>query len=291
MISSNSNSIKKTFNPNRKLRPDEAWDTIERLAQYENEGWNDAFTSEEVSFNYENPDVEHLLRIMKRKVDTLMKNTISIMGKSESVFLLTTNKMCRPPIEPSRQEEFEHIVMNFIYNQEERIRQLENYMQDITDEFMKFSSEVALRLKEKIKESESKLRKIKKIIKYPDTKVLENSTKRNFFENLEKKAFPTPASHLCVRYVRLIPSNPSQPRKNIFGFKPRKRANQSHQDPSNSPTIQPPTQCNPPLMNNDPIECAPSSHCLFTLIDSNHVFDPGGKTHDLSLNESPGLQF
>ncbi|GJU84145.1 hypothetical protein Tco_1291691 [Tanacetum coccineum] len=42
----------------RKLRPDEAWDTIKRLAQYENEGWNDAFTSEEVSFNYENPDVE-----------------------------------------------------------------------------------------------------------------------------------------------------------------------------------------------------------------------------------------
>ncbi|GKC16704.1 zinc finger, CCHC-type containing protein, partial [Tanacetum coccineum] len=25
----------------RKLRPDEAWDTIEELAQYEDEGWND----------------------------------------------------------------------------------------------------------------------------------------------------------------------------------------------------------------------------------------------------------
>ncbi|GKF49861.1 hypothetical protein Tco_0143112, partial [Tanacetum coccineum] len=48
----------------RKLRPDEAWDTIKRLAQYENEGWNDAFASEEVSFNYENPDVEQLLGIM-----------------------------------------------------------------------------------------------------------------------------------------------------------------------------------------------------------------------------------
>ncbi|GJW88711.1 MAK10-like protein [Tanacetum coccineum] len=31
----------------RKIRPDEAWDTIERLAQYENEGWNDAFTPDE----------------------------------------------------------------------------------------------------------------------------------------------------------------------------------------------------------------------------------------------------
>ncbi|GJS80701.1 hypothetical protein Tco_0730582 [Tanacetum coccineum] len=91
--------------------------------------------------------------------------------------------------------------MNFIYDQEERIRQLENYMQDIIDEFMEFSSEVALRLKDRIKESESKprkIKKIKKITKYPDTKVLENSTKHNFFENLKKKTFPTPASHLCM---------------------------------------------------------------------------------------------
>ncbi|GKF08647.1 hypothetical protein Tco_0042871 [Tanacetum coccineum] len=76
--------------------------------------------------------------------------------------------MCRPPTEPSRQEEFEHIEMNFIYDQEERIRQLENYMQDITDEFMEFSSKVALRLKERIKESESKPRKIEKITKHSD---------------------------------------------------------------------------------------------------------------------------
>ncbi|GJR97043.1 hypothetical protein Tco_0269217 [Tanacetum coccineum] len=66
----------------RKLRPDEAWDTIERLAQYENEGWNDAFTSKEVSFNYENPNVEQLLGIMEHKVNTLMMNAISLMGKS-----------------------------------------------------------------------------------------------------------------------------------------------------------------------------------------------------------------
>ncbi|GJW74031.1 hypothetical protein Tco_0133401 [Tanacetum coccineum] len=189
----------------RKLRPDEAWDTIKKLAQYKNEWWNDAFNSEEVSFNYENPDVKKLLGIMEHKVDTLMKNAISLMGKSKSIFRLTTNEMYQPPTEPSRQEEFEHIVINFIYDQEERIRQLKNYMQDITDEFMEFSSKVALRLKERIKESESKPRKIKKFTKYPDTKVLENSTKHDFSENLEKKTFPTPTSHLCVRYVQLIP--------------------------------------------------------------------------------------
>ncbi|GJR00188.1 hypothetical protein Tco_0523172 [Tanacetum coccineum] len=80
----------------RKIRPDEAWDTIERLAQYENKGWNNAFTSEEVSFNYENPDVKKLLGIMERKVDTLMKNAISLMGKSETVFRLTSNERYVP---------------------------------------------------------------------------------------------------------------------------------------------------------------------------------------------------
>ncbi|GKD54859.1 hypothetical protein Tco_1288246 [Tanacetum coccineum] len=94
----------------RKLRPDKAWAVIERLAQYENEGWNDAFVSEDVSLNYENPDIEQLLGIMKHKVDTLMKDAISLMGKNESVFRLATNEMYRQPSEPSCQEEFEHNV-------------------------------------------------------------------------------------------------------------------------------------------------------------------------------------
>ncbi|GJS84604.1 hypothetical protein Tco_0751145 [Tanacetum coccineum] len=67
----------------RKLRPAEAWATIERLAQYEDEGWNDAFIPVEMSLNYENPNIEQLLGIMKRKVDTLMKDAISLMGRSE----------------------------------------------------------------------------------------------------------------------------------------------------------------------------------------------------------------
>ncbi|GJW15009.1 retrotransposon ORF1 [Tanacetum coccineum] len=161
----------------RKLRQDEAWATIERLAQYEDEGWNDTLTPDEVSLNFKNPDIEQLLGIMERKVDALMTDAISLMGKSESVFRFTTNKIYRPPSELSRQEEFEHIVTNFILDQEERITQLKNYKQVIVEEFMEFSSEVTRRLKERIKENENKPRKIKKITKYPDTKVLENSAK------------------------------------------------------------------------------------------------------------------
>ncbi|GJZ37775.1 hypothetical protein Tco_0583966 [Tanacetum coccineum] len=96
----------------RKLRLDKAWAAIERLAQYKDEGWNDAFIPDEMSFNYENPDTGQILGIMERKVDTLMKGAISLIGKSKSVFRLTTNEMYRPPSEPSQDmdQDYAHMV-------------------------------------------------------------------------------------------------------------------------------------------------------------------------------------
>ncbi|GJS52603.1 zinc finger, CCHC-type containing protein [Tanacetum coccineum] len=200
--------------------------------------WNDAFVPEDVSIDYENPDIEQLLRIMEHKVDTLMKDAISLMGKSKSVFRLATNEMYRPPSEPSHQEEFEHIVMNFVLDQEERTRQLEDYMKAITDEFMEFSSEVTQRLKERIKENENKPRKIIKITRYPDIEVLENNTMHDFSKNPKKNTFPNPTNLLYVRYVQIITLNPPQPQKNTFGFKPGKKTNQSHHNLSDSLTAQ-----------------------------------------------------
>nr|GEW50022.1 hypothetical protein [Tanacetum cinerariifolium] len=77
----------------RKLRPDEAWATIERLAQYEDEVWNDTFILVEMSLNYENPDIEQLLGIMERNFDTLIKDAISLMERSKSIFQMTTNEI------------------------------------------------------------------------------------------------------------------------------------------------------------------------------------------------------
>ncbi|GJT31853.1 hypothetical protein Tco_0922272 [Tanacetum coccineum] len=142
---------------------------------------------------------------------------------------------------------------------------------------MEFSSEVARRLKERIKEIKNKPRKIEKITKYSDTKVLDNSVKHDFLENLEKKAFPTPANLLCVRYVRLIHSNPSQPWKNIFGFKPGERVNLSRHNPSNSLSVQPPTQNDTTFMVNDPIKRDPSPHCLFTHVMSKRARSTKGQ--------------
>ncbi|GJY64114.1 hypothetical protein Tco_0465574, partial [Tanacetum coccineum] len=53
-----------------------AWATIEKLAQYEDKGWNYPVIPEEGSLDYENPDIEHLLGVMEYKFDTLMKDTI-----------------------------------------------------------------------------------------------------------------------------------------------------------------------------------------------------------------------
>ncbi|GKA68173.1 zinc finger, CCHC-type containing protein [Tanacetum coccineum] len=126
----------------RKMSAEKAWATIEELARYEDEGWNDLVASREGSLDYENPDIENLLGVMKCKVDTLMKEAISLMGRSESVFRMTSNTMYQLPLEPSRQEGFEDLVMNFILDQEEKVRQLEEYMCVIGSDFMQLSLEV-----------------------------------------------------------------------------------------------------------------------------------------------------
>ncbi|GJY72318.1 hypothetical protein Tco_0476021 [Tanacetum coccineum] len=42
----------------RKLSAKKAWATIEELARYEDEGWNDLVAPREGSLDYENPDIE-----------------------------------------------------------------------------------------------------------------------------------------------------------------------------------------------------------------------------------------
>nr|GEV90370.1 zinc finger, CCHC-type [Tanacetum cinerariifolium] len=53
--------------------------------------------------------------------------------------------------EPSRQKEFKDLVMNFILDQEEKVRQLKEYMCVIGSDFMQLFLEVIGKLKEKIR--------------------------------------------------------------------------------------------------------------------------------------------
>ncbi|GJQ99671.1 zinc finger, CCHC-type containing protein [Tanacetum coccineum] len=75
----------------RKISAKKAWATIEELAQYEEDGWNDPVALGEGSLDYENPNIEQLLGVIEYKVDTLMKEAISLMGRSKSVFEMTSN--------------------------------------------------------------------------------------------------------------------------------------------------------------------------------------------------------
>ncbi|GJS99726.1 hypothetical protein Tco_0820896 [Tanacetum coccineum] len=171
----------------RKLSAEEAWATIKNLAQYEDKGWDDPVDPEEGSLNHENPDIEQLLGVIEYKVDALMKDAISLIGK-------------------------------------ERVRQLEEYMKVIVGDFMKLSSEVTRRLKEKIREEGSRMRTIKKITKYPDMEAPKPLAGHKFPENPKKNVLDTLKStrtnSLWIRYVQLNFSNPPRFQKSTFGFKP-----------------------------------------------------------------------
>nr|GEW41695.1 hypothetical protein [Tanacetum cinerariifolium] len=87
---------------------------------------------------------------MKFKVDMLMEKAILLMGRSESVFGMSSNMMRPLPPKPSRQEAFKDLVINFILDQEEKVKQLEEYMSVIGSGFMQLSLEVVEKLKEEI---------------------------------------------------------------------------------------------------------------------------------------------
>ncbi|GJR63032.1 hypothetical protein Tco_1505194 [Tanacetum coccineum] len=199
----------------RKLSAKKAWATIEELARYEDEGWNDLVALRERSLDYENPDIEQLL-----------------MGRSESIFGMTSNTLYQIPSEPSRQEEFENLVMNFILDQEEKVKQLEEYMGVIGNDFIQLSLEVVEKLKEEIRMENNKVKKIEKITRYPDTEDLEPVNECKCSETLTKKAsFHTPKSvspkSLYVKHVRTIFPSPLLVRESTFGFKPGTRNNQN----------------------------------------------------------------
>nr|GEW53416.1 hypothetical protein [Tanacetum cinerariifolium] len=95
--------------------------------------------------------------------------------------------MYQPPSEPSPQEEFDHIVMNCILDQEERVKKIKEYMRVIINDFMQLSLKVTRRLKDKIKEEGSRKRKIEKITKYTGEEVPTPLIEHKLLENPTKK--------------------------------------------------------------------------------------------------------
>ncbi|GKA67524.1 zinc finger, CCHC-type containing protein [Tanacetum coccineum] len=83
----------------RNLSAEKSWATIAELARYEDVGWNDLIALGEGN---ENPNIEQLLGVKECKVDTLMKDSISLIGRSKSIFGMTSNIVYQLPLEPSR---------------------------------------------------------------------------------------------------------------------------------------------------------------------------------------------
>ncbi|GJY06486.1 putative ribonuclease H-like domain-containing protein [Tanacetum coccineum] len=98
---------------------------------------------------------------MECKVDEVMKNAISLMRRSEKNFGMSSNMMRQLSQKPFRQEAFKDLVMNFILDQEEIVRQLEEYMCVIGSDFMQLSSEVVEKLKEEIRPGTKNNRNVK----------------------------------------------------------------------------------------------------------------------------------
>nr|GEX63764.1 copia protein [Tanacetum cinerariifolium] len=137
-------------------------ETIKDLAQYEEEGWNDPVVLEEESLDYENPDLEQLLGVMECKVGMLMEKSISIMGRSESVFGMSSNMMRQLSPEPSHPEAFEDLVVE--------------------------------KLKDEIRAEENRVKKIEKITRYPEKEDPKPSSNLKFSETLKKALLTTPST-------------------------------------------------------------------------------------------------
>nr|GEY83442.1 hypothetical protein [Tanacetum cinerariifolium] len=60
----------------RKLKPKEAWETIEDLAQYKEEEWNDPIISKKGSPDYIDATLEQELESMECWVESLMRNEV-----------------------------------------------------------------------------------------------------------------------------------------------------------------------------------------------------------------------
>ncbi|GJW38544.1 hypothetical protein Tco_0064389 [Tanacetum coccineum] len=175
--------------------------------------------------DYENPDLEQLLGVMECKVGMLMEKAISLMGRSESIFGMPSNMIRQLPPEPSRQEAFEDLVMNFILDQEERVKQLEEYKGVIGSDFMQLSLKVVEKLKDEIRAEENIVKKIKKITRYRENEDPKPSSNLKFSKTLAKgTSFHAPdfilPNSLYVKYVRTIFPSPPLVRESTFGFKP-----------------------------------------------------------------------
>nr|GEX02827.1 zinc finger, CCHC-type [Tanacetum cinerariifolium] len=75
---------------------------LQELSRYKDEGWHDPILPGEGIIDYKNHNIKQLLRVMESRVDTLIRDAISIMERSENFFRILSDMMHRLPTKPSR---------------------------------------------------------------------------------------------------------------------------------------------------------------------------------------------
>ncbi|GJT85060.1 hypothetical protein Tco_1066777 [Tanacetum coccineum] len=126
----------------------------------------------------------------------------------EAAFMTGRNRdFWRTLPEPSRQRQFERIILNFMRDQEEELRQLKEYMNEIDNEFMHLSLMVIEMVEEKIRAQESK--KIQKITKFLDAMEAEslNAFRPCDTTILPSYSIPSPPPHIRVRDLKVFIGN------------------------------------------------------------------------------------
>ncbi|GJT79904.1 hypothetical protein Tco_1054246 [Tanacetum coccineum] len=140
----------------RKLRPKEAWETIEDLAQYKEEEWNDPIFFVKGSPDYINTTLEQELRSMEHQVESLMRSEVLLDYEVGFTF----------PKRPY-QEEFEGRILKLIDDQEDQFMQLEEDMRKTKDTFMCLADSLIATLKVEIEAQRVHSTKIEKITRLP----------------------------------------------------------------------------------------------------------------------------
>ncbi|GJY86021.1 hypothetical protein Tco_0500047 [Tanacetum coccineum] len=152
----------------RKLRPEEAWETIEDLAQHEEEEWNDPIFSKKGSPDYIDATLEQELESMECRVESLMRNEVLL--------------------------EYE----------EDQVRQLEEDMRKTKDTFMCLADSLIATLKVEIETKRVHSTKIEKITRFP-THTLTVTPKTlkpvmvhrvSMISNIKPTIYRTPHQHL-----------------------------------------------------------------------------------------------
>ncbi|GJT44941.1 hypothetical protein Tco_0953656 [Tanacetum coccineum] len=136
----------------RKLKPEVAWETIEDIAKYKEEKWNDQIFAEKGSPDYINATLEQELESMECK----MRNEVLLEYEVGFMF----------PKRPY-QEILEARILNLIDHQEDQIRQLEEDMRETKDTFMCLADSLIETLNVKIEAQQVHSIKIEKFTKFP----------------------------------------------------------------------------------------------------------------------------